>query len=200
MSHALTEEMAEKNKLLPELSREELDELGFGCYGVVDILNTYFTLPTGERLALRLWAPKGYLDISEDKNCVTLIESDRAVDVAEKFPAVLEYLPYRKADSTAERDHRRHPWLVSHGFVVVRADLRGTGDSDGVYHDEHLQQEMDDCCHLIGKITPSPPVVLICLLQTGSPDRTGAMDGLGCTARAGEASMVSSWPFSSPPP
>ena len=152
MSHALTEEMAEKNKLLPELSREELDELGFGCYGVVDILNTYYTLPTGERLALRLWAPKGYLDISEDKNCVTLIESDRAVDVAEKFPAVLEYLPYRKADSTAERDHRRHPWLVSHGFVVVRADLRGTGDSDGVYHDEHLQQEMDDCCHLIGKI------------------------------------------------
>ena len=144
--------MCEKNKLLPELSREELDELGFGCYGVVDILNTYYTLPTGERLALRLWAPKGYLDISEDKNCVTLIESDRAVDVAEKFPAVLEYLPYRKADSTAERDHRRHPWLVSHGFVVVRADLRGTGDSDGVYHDEHLQQEMDDCCHLIGKI------------------------------------------------
>ena len=50
---------------MSELSREELDELGFGCYGVVDILNTFYTLPTGERLALRLWAPKGYLDISE---------------------------------------------------------------------------------------------------------------------------------------
>ena len=87
------------------------------------------------------------------QNCVTLIESCQAVDVKEKFPAVLEYLPYRKADWTAERDHRRHPWLASHGFVVVRADIRGAGDSDGVYHDEYLQQEMDDCCHLIGKIT-----------------------------------------------
>ena len=142
--------------------------MGFGRYGVVDILNTFYTLPTGERLALRLWAPKGYLDISEvrtemikplsdnpacQQNCVTLIESSQAVDLREKFPAVLEYLPYRKADWTAERDHRRHPWLASHGFVVVRADIRGAGDSDGVYHDEYLQQEMDDCCHLIGKIT-----------------------------------------------
>ena len=57
--------MCENSKLLPELSREELEELGFGRYGVVDILNTYYTLPTGERLAVRLWAPKGYLDISE---------------------------------------------------------------------------------------------------------------------------------------
>ena len=147
--------MCENNKILSELSREELDKLGFGCYGVVDILNTFYTLPTGERLALRLWAPKGSLDIPEvtTDHCLALIESGRAADVREKFPAVLEYLPYRKADSTAERDHRRHPWLASHGFVVVRADLRGTGDSDGVYHDEHLQQEMDDCCHLIGKIT-----------------------------------------------
>ena len=61
----MTDKMCEKNKILPELSREELDELGFGSYGVVDILNTFYTLPNGERLALRLWAPKGYLDISE---------------------------------------------------------------------------------------------------------------------------------------
>ena len=32
------------------------------------------------------------------------------------LPCVLEYLPYRKADWTAERDHRRHPWLASHGW------------------------------------------------------------------------------------
>ena len=91
-------------------------------------------------------------DMLNHQDCVTLIESSQAVDVREKFPAVLEYLPYRKADWTAERDHRRHPWLASHGFVVVRADIRGAGDSDGLYHDEYLQQEMDDCCHLIGKI------------------------------------------------
>ena len=61
----MTDKMCENNKILPELSREELDELGFGSYGVVDILNTFYTLPCGERLALRLWAPQGYLDISE---------------------------------------------------------------------------------------------------------------------------------------
>ena len=61
----MTDKMSENDKILSDLSREELDKLGFGCYGVVDILNTFYTLPTGERLALRLWAPKGYLDISE---------------------------------------------------------------------------------------------------------------------------------------
>ena len=71
-SYNLTVKMCEKNKLLPELSREELEDLGYGWYGVVDILNTYYTLPSGERLALRLWAPKGYLDISE----VTLTTTD----------------------------------------------------------------------------------------------------------------------------
>ena len=70
-----------------------------------------------------------------------------------RYPSVLEYLPYRKADWTAERDHRRHPWLASHGYVVVRADMRGAGDSDGVYYDEYLQQELDDCSNLIGQQT-----------------------------------------------
>ena len=69
--------MCDNKKLLPDLSRAELDQLGFGLYGVVDILNTYFTLPTGERLALRLWAPKGYLDLGEVSgdqmnNCIVM--------------------------------------------------------------------------------------------------------------------------------
>jgi hypothetical protein len=29
--------------------------------------------------------------------------------------------------------------------------MRGAGDSDGVYYDEYLKQEQDDCVHLIGK-------------------------------------------------
>ena len=57
--------MSGSNKLLRELFREELDHLGFGPHGVVDIPNTFYTLPTGERLALRLWAPAGYLDLAE---------------------------------------------------------------------------------------------------------------------------------------
>ena len=59
------EGVASTRKVLPDLTREELDQLGFGPHGVVDIPNTFYSLPTGERLALRLWAPKGYLDIAE---------------------------------------------------------------------------------------------------------------------------------------
>ncbi len=60
------------------------------------------------------------------------------------FPCVLEYLPYRKSDFTSESDHLRHPWLASHGYVAVRADIRGSGDSDGILRDEYSDQEWED--------------------------------------------------------
>ena len=66
------------------------------------------------------------------------------------YPTVLEYLPYRKSDYTAPRDHLRHPWLCSHGYVVIRADMRGSGDSTGLYFDEYALQEQDDCVEIIG--------------------------------------------------
>jgi predicted acyl esterase len=69
----------------------------------------------------------------------------------ETFPAVLEYLPYCKSTWTAERDYLRHPWLSSHGYVVVRADMRGSGNSGGLYFDEYAKQEQDDACQIIGQ-------------------------------------------------
>ena len=35
----------------------------------------------------------------------------------------------------------RHPWLASHGFVIIRPDMRGSGDSEGLLFDEYVQQE-----------------------------------------------------------
>ena len=139
-----------EEKLLENLSRSELDNLGFGRYSVENIEHCYYTLPHGDRLALRIWSPSGCVSpqLSEQGRVTQVQHGDTGH--GHQFPAVLEYLPYRKADWTAERDHRRHPWLASHGYIVVRADLRGAGDSDGVYHDEYLQQEQDDCCHLLG--------------------------------------------------
>merc|ERR1719228_984450 len=95
-----------------------------------------------------IWAPCGVLQDME--GVWSLVQGGEGTELC---PTVLEYLPYRKADYTAERDHRRHPWLASHGYVVGRADMRGAGDSDGVYYDEYLQQEQDDCCHLIDWIS-----------------------------------------------
>ena len=144
---------------LEEMSREELERRGFGPLGVDEIKHCVVRLADGCGLALRVWAPKGLLD-NLGQPCPTLstaLSNSLVIgeqgDSGAKYPTVLEYLPYRKADFTAQRDHRRHPWLASHGYVVVRADMRGSGDSDGVYFDEYLKQEQDDACELIEWIT-----------------------------------------------
>ena len=141
------------------MSREELERRGFGPLGVDEIKHCVVRLADGCGLALRVWAPKGLLD-NLGQPCPTLstaLSNSLVIgeqgDSGAKYPTVLEYLPYRKADFTAQRDHRRHPWLASHGYVVVRADMRGSGDSDGVYFDEYLKQEQDDACELIEWIT-----------------------------------------------
>ena len=66
----------------------------------------------GCRLAARVWMP---------------------VDAAKKpVPAILEYLPYRKRDGTAERDELTHPYFAANGYACVRVDMSGNGDSDGL--------------------------------------------------------------------
>ena len=73
----------------------------------------------GVRLSARIWRPTS---------------SDH-----EPVPAVLEYIPYRKRDLTAERDSVHHPYIAGHGYACVRVDLRGTGESEGVLRDEYLE-------------------------------------------------------------
>ncbi|MBF7054905.1 CocE/NonD family hydrolase [Halomonas sp. KAO] len=85
---------------------------------------TWITLPDGIRLGVRIWRP---------------VDAER-----HPVPAILEYLPYRKRDLTAERDVQVHPYWAGHGYAGVRVDIRGTGDSDGVLTDEYTPQELDD--------------------------------------------------------
>ncbi len=42
-----------------------------------------------------------------------------------------------------------HAWFAAHGYVAVRVDMRGSGESDGDLADEYLQQELDDACEVI---------------------------------------------------
>ena len=85
---------------------------------------TWMTLSNGYQIALRIWRPA---DADEDP-----------------VPAIFEYLPYRKRELTADRDVPMHTWFAGHGFASVRADIRGSGESDGVLEDEYLQSELDD--------------------------------------------------------
>jgi predicted acyl esterase len=86
------------------------------------IENLWVPMPDGTRLAARVWMP-------EDAGPV---------------PAILEYIPYRKRDGTRTRDAGLHAYLAGHGYACIRLDIRGTGDSEGVLHDEYTPQEQED--------------------------------------------------------
>ncbi|MDZ5698628.1 CocE/NonD family hydrolase [Chelativorans sp. M5D2P16] len=93
-------------------------------------------MPDGCRLAARMWLPA-----DAEQNPV---------------PAILEYIPYRKNDLTAARDIVMHPYVAGHGYAVVRVDLRGAGDSEGLMRDEYLQQELDDGAAVIDWLSRQP--------------------------------------------
>ena len=89
----------------------------------------FIELSDGVRLAARIWLP---------------------TDARERpVPAILEYLPYRRRDGTAERDALTHPYFAGHGYASVRVDMRGAGDSEGVLRGEYLRQEQDDALEII---------------------------------------------------
>ncbi len=94
----------------------------------------FITVRDGARLSARIWSPDG----------------------AGPWPALLEYIPYRKNDFTALRDSLRHPWFAAHGYACVRVDMRGSGDSDGLLLDEYLPLEQDDACDVIAWIAAQP--------------------------------------------
>jgi len=103
---------------------------------VKEVENVWITLSDGCRLAARLWLPA-----DAETNPV---------------PAILEYLPYRKRDFTRRRDESMHAYFAAHGYVGVRVDMRGSGDSDGIMHDEYLLQEQDDALEVIAWIARQP--------------------------------------------
>ncbi|KPI87890.1 putative X-pro dipeptidyl-peptidase serine peptidase Clan SC family S15 [Leptomonas seymouri] len=97
----------------------------------------YITLEDGIRLAARLFMPK---DASAEH----------------RYPAILEYIPYRKRNGTRSRDEPMHGFFAGQGFVSVRVDMRGAGESDGLLHDEYLKQEQDDALEVIDWISKQP--------------------------------------------
>src|ERR1700758_5283441 len=105
-------------------------------HSVDEIENLWILLSDGCRLAARVWLPVG-----AETNPV---------------PAILEYLPYRKRDFTRRRDESMHPWFAARGYVCIRVDMRGSGESDGIMHDEYLRQEQDDALEVIAWIARQP--------------------------------------------
>ena len=94
-------------------------------YGV-RMEKAWIPMPDGVRLAATLYMPDG-------------------AKTGEKFPALLEYLPYRKDDGTAAGDYPKHMYFARRGYVSVRVDIRGFGASEGVPPErEYSEQEQQD--------------------------------------------------------
>ncbi len=108
---------------MPYRVREDLP------HRVREIENVFIPMKDGCRLAARVWLP-------EDAE-------------THPVPAVLEYIPYRKRDFMRARDEPMHRYIAGHGYAAVRADLRGSGDSDGILLDEYLPQEQEDAVEVI---------------------------------------------------
>ena len=71
-------------------------------------------------------------------------------------PAILEYIPYRRRDGTRLGDEPMHGWFAANGYACARVDICGSGDSDGLLHDEYLKQEQDDACDIIAWLAKQP--------------------------------------------
>ena len=105
-------------------------------YEVDETEHLWIPVSDGTRLAARLWRP-----VSAEVDPV---------------PGILEMIPYRKRDLTAQRDSIHHPYMAGHGYACLRVDLRGSGDSEGVLEDEYLEQELQDVEDVLAWMTQQP--------------------------------------------
>jgi len=71
----------------------------------------WITMPDGVRLSADLYRPTGGRR-------------------GERFPVLLEYLPYRKHEARS-RNWPLYSYFVQRGYVVAAVDIRGTGNSEG---------------------------------------------------------------------
>jgi predicted acyl esterase len=62
----------------------------------------------------------------------------------ERFPAILEMIPYRKDDWRYAADHSRMTYFAQRGYAGCRLDIRGTGSSPGIALDEYTPAETND--------------------------------------------------------
>ena len=62
----------------------------------------------------------------------------------ERFPVIVEMIPYGKDNWRLDTDLGRGAWLAARGYAYCRVDVRGTGSSGGVALDEYTADETRD--------------------------------------------------------
>jgi predicted acyl esterase len=90
------------------------------------LVRTRIPMNDGVTLAVTLYMPKG-------------------APRGERFPALLNYLPYRKDDDEAQEQYGLFSYFARRGYVGAAVDIRGFGNSTGAPPDrEYSSQERHD--------------------------------------------------------
>ena len=97
------------------------------AYGM-EIQEAWISMPDGARVSADLYQPTGG-------------------QVGERFPVLLEYLPYRKHEGRS-RNWPLYSYFVQRGYVIAAVDIRGTGNSEG----RVVPHEYSDIEHADGEI------------------------------------------------
>ncbi len=75
----------------------------------------------------------------------------------ERFPVLLELLPYRKDDSFYLRDYPLYAYFARRGYVGARVDVRGTGSSEGTLPPrEYSEIELRDAEEVLRQLAAAP--------------------------------------------
>ena len=107
------------------------------AYGV-RMESAWIPMKDGVRLAATLYMPDG-------------------AKPGDQFPALLDYLPYRKDDGTAAGDYPKNAYFARRGYVGARVDIRGFGASEGRPTDrEYSEQEQIDGEQVIHWLATQP--------------------------------------------
>jgi putative CocE/NonD family hydrolase len=96
-------------------------------HAVATLLDVRIPVSDGIELSANLWLPEPRADAPD-----------------ERFPTILEMIPYRKDDWRLASDQGRGEWLAVRGYAFCRLDIRGTGSSPGIARDEYTARETQD--------------------------------------------------------
>ena len=110
----------------PETAAERARPASTVRHEVDTVWDARIPVRDGVELSANLWLPRP------------------AAGTPDRFPAILEMIPYGKDSWRRNADVGRGTYLARRGYALCRVDVRGTGSSGGVALDEYTEAETRD--------------------------------------------------------